>query len=70
MAAMQREPCRCVLCSLCGGSGNLWVTLDGKHHLHRVDDLGELETCEECRGTGVEKICDRCRMMEMEDEIP
>jgi len=52
--------CRCVSCSACGGSGNLWRTLDGKLYEHRVDDLGDLETCEECRGSGVVEVCEEC----------
>ena len=43
---MKQEPCRCISCPDCGGSGSLWVTLDGAFHQHRVDDMGDLETCD------------------------
>jgi hypothetical protein len=57
--------CKCVVCPECEGSGNVWRSFSGKYlGNHRCDDLDELETCEECRGSGVAEICDECQMAE------
>jgi hypothetical protein len=47
--------CSCVICGECNGSG-----------FHRVDDWTQpegydLETCEECRGSGICELCEECR---------
>ena len=54
------EACCCARCPDCNGTGSLWVTLDGKYHTHRCDDLGDLEMCEECGGSGISHECGRC----------
>jgi len=33
----------------------------------RCDDLDEMETCEECRGTGIDIVCDHCQEIEMDE---
>lgn len=49
------EPCRCVRCDWCHGSG--WV-------LDRESWSGcETETCEECGGSGIVETCDRCQLL-------
>lgn len=64
MKKVEDEPCKCVHCSFCDGSGNLWVDLGGEFHKHRLDDLGDLETCDECSGSGIIETCDRCQLLE------
>lgn len=59
--------CTCVHCDECGGSGNVWFSFNHKYlGRYRCDDLDELETCESCRGSGIEEMCDHCR--ELEDD--
>jgi DnaJ-class molecular chaperone len=52
--------CYCVICPDCNGSGNLWQTLDGKIHRMRRDDMGQLLTCDTCRGSGRSQECEEC----------
>lgn len=53
---IEAEPCTCVSCGMCGGSGNI-----------RFDDpdspFDELETCDECWGSGITEPCDRCQLL-------
>lgn len=51
--------CHCVSCGECGGRGTVEVRTDGYPEY-------DLETCPECRGTGLSEICDDCR--ECDDE--
>lgn len=55
------EPCRCVRCGDCGGSGRVSV---------RTDSYPEwdLESCEECGGSGIVETCDRCELLEEMDD--
>lgn len=46
--------CQCVLCDLCHGTGTMRVETDGWPEF-------ELETCEECRGSGISQTCDSCQ---------
>jgi DnaJ-class molecular chaperone len=46
--------CTCIICGECHGSGTV-----------RVDDWSQpegfdLETCDECRGSGMSEICQEC----------
>ena len=43
------EPCACVWCSWCTNTRR-WAD-------------GPPESCEECQGTGIVKVCDRCRLL-------
>lgn len=52
--------CTCVRCGDCNGSGYLWQAEDGDIRLHRCDDLGELITCDTCRGSGLSEHCEEC----------
>ena len=66
----ENEMCGCVRCQFCDGTGFLcvdWVT--GDISAHPVDDLYDLETCEECGGLGHFPCADcREKMEEMEDD--
>lgn len=49
------DPCSCIRCAACGGSGQV-----------RVGDpiMGyDLESCDECSGSGITETCDRCRFL-------
>lgn len=61
--------CRCVSCAECRGSGRVWFAFGGREYLgsRRCDDLDEMETCEECSGSGLAEVCDRCQQA-MDDE--
>lgn len=65
---VESEPCRCVTCDSCGGTGSIWVDLHGNYlGRHRSDDMDNPEPCEECRN-GVVEVCERCQLLEeMED---
>lgn len=62
------EPCRCVTCGDCGGSGNVWFSFGGEYlGNRRCDDLDSMEPCEDCGGSGIVETCDRCQLlMEMD----
>ncbi len=54
--------CRCISCHECHGQGTI-----------RVPGYPEweLETCDECRGSGIEEYCSECEFAkEFEDEMP
>jgi hypothetical protein len=61
------SPCRCISCPDCGGRGSMWRTLDGKYHVNRCNDMGDLETCDSCWGSGISETCDRCIELEQID---
>jgi len=50
--AVEREPCRCVRCHACGGTGTIIIFAT------------ELDECATCSGTGAEFTCDRCDFLE------
>lgn len=54
-------PCSCIACDCCNGTGNIWVDMISGLPTVHCDDLDELETCEECGGSGVAEVCDECR---------
>ncbi len=67
-AKVEAEPCRCVPCGDCGGSGNIWVDFNGRYlGNHRCDDLDEMEPCGTCGGSGIVERCDRCQLLEEMD---
>lgn len=54
--------CQCVRCQECNGQGHIWLDLFGKYlGNRRCDDMDTMTTCDECRGSGIEEICDYCR---------
>lgn len=61
--------CECISCPDCT-NGHVWVTLGGKMHKSRCDDMGDLETCLMCEGSGLREMCDECREAEEESEWP
>jgi hypothetical protein len=66
---VRSEPCRCVRCGDCGGTGSIWVDHRGRYlGSHRSDDLDEMEPCDQCSG-GIVEVCDRCQLLdEMEHD--
>ena len=71
MPSTNATECQCVPCGECAGGGNVWFSFGHREYLgsRRCDDLDEMETCDECRGTGISEMCDRCvYIMEMEEE--
>jgi hypothetical protein len=60
--------CSCVRCPDCNGSGHFWQTHDGKIHLMRCDDMGDLVSCDTCRGSGCSEECEECFGCEDEEE--
>jgi len=60
--------CTCIPCSECRGSGTVWFSFSGKYlGSHRSDDLDEMDTCDECRGSCVSEICEYCLEKQEED---
>lgn len=59
------DECRCVRCGDCGGSGSVWYDFRG-HFLgnYRTDDLDESEPCDNCGGSGIVEVCQRCQDMD------
>lgn len=57
------EICRCVRCPECRGSGHVWFAFGGREYLGagRCDDLDEMEGCDECQGSGITEMCDKCQ---------
>lgn len=67
MRKVSAEPCTCVRCSACDGTGSYWVDIGGRYiGSHRSDDLSEMEYCEEC-SDGIVEVCDRCQLLEEMD---
>jgi hypothetical protein len=61
--------CKCITCDECKGSGIIWIAMDGTYlGSSRLDDLDDHETCENCRGTGIEDVCEECQILEMDIE--
>ena len=62
--SLENQPCTCVSCSFCNGLGT-----------YRVDTNSwpeyDLETCDECHGSGIVETCNRCQeLIEMDyDEL-
>ena len=61
---LEKQPCLCVSCDDCRGSGVLRVGFDG---LPAVDDLSELINCPSC-SNGLAEVCDRCQELDDYDE--
>lgn len=54
--------CKCVWCTECDGSGDVWVSPFGHYRgRHKADDLDHLEICGCCDGEGISEVCDECR---------
>lgn len=54
------EPCRCVSCGDCGGSGDMRSL--------RYHDMDEAEACDTCGGSGIAETCYRCQLLEEMDD--
>lgn len=57
---MTLSGCHCLRCDACNGSGHIWVDERGRALSGPRDDLDDLETCDNCRGTGFVEECDAC----------
>lgn len=53
IAKVSKEPCRCVSCSMCNGTGRV----------RYGDYMGESDPCEDC-DNGITEVCERCQLME------
>lgn len=67
--SMAAQPCECVSCADCGGSGIVWFSFDGEYLGRRhCDDLDRMEPCDTCYGRGTVETCTRCIELEIMDE--
>lgn len=65
---LNKKPCACVPCDFCDGNGTYRIDLHGKP-TKAIDDLYELEYCDECRG-GIVEDCERCiELRELEQQL-
>ena len=69
---LEAKPCECASCSFCKGLGHIWAEYDGRgRYLGKGwpdDPMSEMETCEECHGSGVSEECERCVELRNYDE--
>ena len=49
------EPCRCVTCGSCNGTGHI-------RYSNNQFDLDDTEPCDDCSG-GISETCDRCQLL-------
>lgn len=56
---LESEPCECVSCGDCGGSGTMWLDMAGHVVTCMVDDTDSPESCDMCSNGTVEE-CERC----------
>jgi hypothetical protein len=59
--------CTCSSCSACRGTGSIYVDMGGRV-VPYFDDLCDLETCDECGGSGTCDECEYCRQQREWDE--
>jgi hypothetical protein len=60
---LEAEPCECVSCGDCGGTGTVYYDIGGNYvgeHMH--DDMDSPESCDMCSGGTVDE-CDRCILL-------
>ena len=61
------NPCMCVRCPDCRGTGNGFFDMSGRYVGHGMtDDTDEIESCPSCRG-GIVEVCANCQTEEDED---
>ena len=70
VAQLEAQPCECVSCESCNGSGSIWFDIGGRYRgKNRCDDLDEMEFCDSCGGSGTIEVCDRCaQLMDYEED--
>lgn len=67
VTTLEAEPCTCVRCTACNGSGTIYFDMRGRYiGRHMIDDLCETESCDMCSG-GIVEPCDRCMALENYD---
>ena len=55
VAQLEAQPCECVSCESCNGSGSIWFDI--------------MEFCDSCGGSGTIEVCDRCaQLMDYEED--
>jgi hypothetical protein len=59
---LEVEPCECIRCEMCHGTGTLYFSFGRFIGPSRHDDLDDPEPCEFCRG-GIAEECGRCTML-------
>jgi hypothetical protein len=58
---LNKQPCECVVCSLCRGTGNYPI------YDRTQPEEFDLEECDQCRN-GIRETCERCLEIEELDE--
>ena len=70
VAKLESEPCKCLRCSFCNGSGTIYFDISGDYiGSYQTDDLDNPEPCDEC-GNGIVETCDRCELLEQYEREP
>lgn len=69
-AQIAARPCSCVTCGTCKGHGSICVEMVTGRYIGPtpVDDLYDLERCDECEG-GIVEVCQRCSAIEELDRL-
>jgi hypothetical protein len=61
---LEAEPCKCIPCSHCDGTGSIYFDMKGRYvGRHRFDDLCDAEPCDMCHG-GIAAKCERCQQLD------
>ena len=64
------EPeCSCVNCHLCNGCGLLYFDENGRCVAEPVNDLFAGDKCPNCRGSGIEELCETCANEPVEEDL-
>lgn len=70
LTKLEDQPCKCVSCPECNGTGTVYFEMAGRKYLGSslCDDLDEIESCDMCRSGYVEE-CARCaQLRDYEDQ--
>ncbi len=61
---LEAKPCQCKPCSICNGNGNIRLDSITGRPTAFVDDLYDLEPCDQCWGGGLAEKCERCQQLD------